>query len=484
METHVSIKFSKLFFPSSMNYNSDIMKLSYENKSIQFNYPLNEPIKISFSKKFIEDKISLVLSAITDPNNKKQNFLYRGEVILYKTVFLGNRNSYKKNITLMSAESVKNVKKVGRIFMEIQLLDSLNEWQKNINNKNSTSSKINDNNKKNKINKINKINNKYKNQFDDNISLVEVSDLDVDNLELNRINNIDINQIFNIDYINKLKILLQNDYQKFLPQDIDSLKKYNENINKKYEELDKKYNAILNSLNAKNEYLKNKAILNFDNYKKIKKELLTKRKELQEKTKLAKSDNSKENESELFSQKYKNFQSENEVFMHKISLNDNNTNNLAVVSCGINNNEIKMLRNAVKKIFSLGYDIVSGVNLNEDEKKLLSVIIGENLCENNDYICELDDNIEDFEYQQEESKNLKDDFDIGNEIVTLIERDVNELYQRKFISQVKIDQIDAITYSFSDDFKKETVIFKIENNNLMCTTGESFTVWLMSNFGI
>ena len=50
-----------------------------------------------------------------------------------------------------------------------------------------------------------------------------------------------------------------------------------------------------------------------------------------------------------------------------------------------------------------------------------------------------------------DENNMKDDFEFGNKIVALIERDVNELYSRKLIHQVKIDQIDAITYSFSDD---------------------------------
>ena len=72
----------------------------------------------------------------------------------------------------------------------------------------------------------------------------------------------------------------------------------------------------------------------------------------------------------------------------------------------------------------------------------------------------------------------------SNQIVGLIERDVNDLYMRKLIEQVKIDQIDAITYSFQGNTKTKEVEFKIENGNLMCNTGESFTVWLISNFSL
>ena len=55
---------------------------------------------------------------------------------------------------------------------------------------------------------------------------------------------------------------------------------------------------------------------------------------------------------------------------------------------------------------------------------------------------------------------------------------------RKLIEQVKIDQIDAITYSFKGNTKNKDVEFKIENGNLVCNTGESFTVWLISNFSL
>ncbi len=157
---------------------------------------------------------------------------------------------------------------------------------------------------------------------------------------------------------------------------------------------------------------------------------------------------------------------------------------MAVISSGTNNSDIKMLSEAVKKIASLGYDIIDGMKINEEERKLLSVIIGINLCDNikNEDDEEDKRNEENNEGEIDEN-NIKDDFEFGNKIVALIERDVNELYSRKLIHQVKIDQIDAITYSFSDDVKEKNVSFKIENNNLFCIdNGESFTVWLLSNF--
>ena len=148
-----------------------------------------------------------------------------------------------------------------------------------------------------------------------------------------------------------------------------------------------------------------------------------------------------------------------------------------------------MLRDGLKKISSLGYDLVDGLNMTEEEKKLLNSLLEENsdnksnVKENN---AEKKSNENDAKNNGEENDNEadKEDYDLSNQIVGLIERDVNDLYMRKLIEQVKIDQIDAITYSFQGNTKTKEVEFKIENGNLICNTGESFTVWLISNFSL
>ena len=66
--------------------------------------------------------------------------------------------------------------------------------------------------------------------------------------------------------------------------------------------------------------------------------------------------------------------------------------------------------------------------------------------------------------------------------MALIERDVNDLYSRKLIEKMKIDQINTITYKFSTEKKEMNVSFKIQNNNLICSNGQTFAVWLISNF--
>ena len=63
METNVSIMFRNLILPSLDN-NSATMELTHENQNLKFSYPLLEPLKISFSPKFINDKINLTLSIL------------------------------------------------------------------------------------------------------------------------------------------------------------------------------------------------------------------------------------------------------------------------------------------------------------------------------------------------------------------------------------------------------------------------------------
>ena len=341
--------------------------------------------------------------------------------------------------------------------------------------------KYNQNNINNKSsNEINKV------EFDDNISLLNISSVDEQNLSKNANENIE--ELVNIDYIKQLKNVLENDYQRILPNDINSLKNLNQNLHNNYKEIGKKYNEMINRLNSTNEIIRNKAINHWNNYKNLKKELYKKRVELKnKKNKIEKDVNNNNIENEEIQNNFQKYKNEKDIFLNKLSNGEgglNNANNLAVISSGTNNSDIKMLSEAVKKIASLGYDIIDGMKINEEERKLLSVIIGINLCDNikNEDDEEDKRNEENNEGEIDEN-NIKDDFEFGNKIVALIERDVNELYSRKLIHQIKIDQIDAITYSFSDDVKEKNVSFKIENNNLFCIdNGESFTVWLLSNF--
>ena len=80
--------------------------------------------------------------------------------------------------------------------------------------------------------------------------------------------------------------------------------------------------------------------------------------------------------------------------------------------------------------------------------------------------------------------DIKEDFELGNQIVSLIEKDVNDLYLKKIIEQVKIDQINAITYKFEreDEDNPHEITLKIENDELFCIDGTKFSAWLIKHF--
>ena len=352
----------------------------------------------------------------------------------------------------------------------------MEKFSKNSSNKKNSSKKAKQYSNK-KSNEINK------NEFDDGIPLLNI--LNIEEADLIKINN-DKFEV-NVDYINQIKNLIENDYQRILPNDLEALKPFNKNLYNKYREIGNKYNDIIKSINAKNEDIRNKAVNYWNNYKELKKNLHKKRLDLKNnKNNLEKEKAKNNSENEEISKNFQKYKNEKEMFLNKLSSGEggpNDANNLAVISSGTNNTEIKNLSDAVKKISSLGYDIIDGMKINEEERKLLSVILGINLCDNIKSEEEEGERSEKENQEDYEENNIKEDFEFGNKIVALIERDVNELYSRKLIHQIKIDQIDAITYSFSDDNKDKNVSFKIENNNLFCIdSGESFTVWLLSNF--
>ena len=473
METNISISFKNLTYPS-FDPNSIKLELEYENRYVEFIYPLNEPLKLVLSKKLILDKVNMVLSIIE--LTKKSKVLYRGTIVLNKNLFLDSNSTYEKLITLIPTEIfTRDIKREGKIVAEVKILDNFEEWKKNVklfSKKKGNQKLVQHNTNNTDLN--NKINDeKNKAEFDDNISLVNLSKIDED--IINKQNNENIEELINIDYITQVKNILEKDYQQILPTDIESLKNLNKKLYEKYSQLSNKYNEILTNINKENESTRQKAIEYFNKYKEQKKKLYALRVELKNKKSKLESDigaNTKENTDTQ--NQIQKFKSEKESFLSQLPQGETSANNLAIISTGTNNTEIKMLSDAIKKISSLGYDVIDGAKISDEERKLLSVILGTNLCDN--LMGNIEDKIDDIE-------NMKDDFDFGNKIVALIERDVNELYSRKLINQVKIDQIDAITYSFADSNLEKEVAFKIENNNLFCIdSGESFTVWLLNNF--
>ena len=525
METHISITFTN-FTLSSNETNSPLqMELTYETKKIKFNYPQSEPLKLNFSSKFIQDKISLVLSTSVESGHSKKNKIqFRGDITLNKTIFAeNNKTIYEKNITMIPTEPIKemkdmkDMKKIGKIFMQIQLLDPIEEWKKNLKNinKKKTGPKLKNSNISNNDNLSNnnnsnnnppscktsnkQLSDKVPKKSGDILSEVNIEPINDDEIEDNNAIN-ELNKLISLEHINQLKEILKKDYKKILPNDINALKSFNENLYQKYNQLSIKYNEILKGLNNSNENIRKKAIEYFNEYKDLKTKLEQKKNEYINKQKNIDNQISKnKQENENINNNLQKYYNEEDFFFKKLtspkkeekkeekqtsapSTNINEPN----ISQLINNADIKMLRDGLKKLSSLGYNLVDGLNITEEEKKLLNSLLGEldNKKTNKEKKEENADNKAKKAEEINDNEVDKEDFDLSNQIVGLIERDVNDLYMRKLIEQVKIDQIDAITYSFQGNSKTKEVEFKIENGNLMCNTGESFTVWLISNFSL
>ena len=521
METHVSLTFTNFTLSSNVNNSPLQMELSYESKKLKFDYPQQEPLKLTFPPKFIQDKVSLVLSTTIESGHTKKNKIqFRGDITLNRIIFSeNNKTIYEKNITMIPIEPIKEIKdmkdmkKIGKIFMQIQLLDPIEEWKKhfkNINKKKSgpklkTTNISNNNNSNNNESGSNTLNanlnsssnknmrkqSSNKKQKSGEIS-AEIAPEPVvyDENEENKAIN-EINKLISIEQINKMKDILKNDYKKIFPNDLNSIKTLNENLYQKYNQLSVKYNEILQGLNNDNENMRKKAVDYYKEYCDLKTKLDQK---INDNKKLQKNmDNEilkNKQDNNIINNNLQKYNNEKEFFVKKLSApkpeekkadTQNVKSDEQPPSTGVNNPEIKMLKDALKKISSLGYDLLDGLNINDEERQLLNSILedlgNKNVKENNDE----KKNTKDDGYDKEAEK---EDYDLSNQIVGLIERDVNDLYARKLIEQVKIDQIDAITYSFQGNTKTKEVEFKIENNNLVCNTGESFTVWLISNFSL
>ena len=254
----------------------------------------------------------------------------------------------------------------------------------------------------------------------------------------NKANN-ELNKLISLDQINQLKEILKKDYKKIFPNDINEMKTLNENLYQKYNQLSIKYNEILKGLNTNNENMRRKIVECYNEYKDLKARLDKKTNEqklLQKNIDSKITKNKLENDNII--KNLQKFNDEKDFFYKKLTspkqeekLNNNQNMEINESLANIANNpEIKMLKDAIKKISTLGYDLLDGLNITDEEKKILNMILDENSGAKDIDIKNNKDNEQ--EYHDKEAE--KEDFDLSNRIVGLIERDVNDLYSRKLIN--------------------------------------------------
>ena len=304
--------------------------------------------------------------------------------------------------------------------------------------------------------------NLQKEQFDDDLSDLSISAIDEEEMDRK---GLELDQFINDKYIKQLKEIISSDYENILPKDYEKLKEMNEMLYNKFTELSNAYNEIIFSLNTSNEEIRQKARKYYEEYKKLKSELYKERLEYKQKKNQLKNEieANKEDNKNLINE-IENLNSETKMLKEKLSI----TNEKREIPKS-ENSDIEILTDVLRKLHGLGYDIFTGSGLSEDEKNKVKNLI----CNSND-----------LNHNLSNEEDMKDDIELGNQIVTLIERDVNDLYLRKWIENVKIDQVNAITYSFQDDVKTKEVTLRIENGNLMCMSGGTFNSWLITNFGV
>ena len=428
MEKDISLFFSKLSpIQDKENYSIEI---SYNNNIKVIAYPQDTPLIISLSTKTEKQIIPITIKS--KQISKKQKIFGIGEIIIYKK-FLTEKPMEKYILLYKENKDKKNVKKysnnnIGKILVQIKL-DELSSIQK-IENENE---------------KINEENNNINN---DPIIKTKESEKDLLKLDENilQLNNID--EILSYKNIIELKDKIDNE-EIILPKDIISLKLFNQNLFNQSKLLNEKYNKILSSLSESNQNLEKNLNDITEKNNKI--------------------------EQEIKNLELDSIQKAQEINQKLIKLKQANPENKIQIK---DINDIKDICNIIKSLESLGYKLSEG-DLTDSEKQNLTDVLNKFSNEKKNYKLKeeiLDENTLD---------QLKDDYELGEKVISLIERDVNDLFSRKLIEMVNIDQIDSISYVFSGKVKKKEISFKFdEKNNLICSTGEIFPVWLVKNFSL
>ena len=428
MEKDISLFFSKLSpIQDKENYSIEI---SYNNNIKVIAYPQDTPLIISLSTKTEKQIIPITIKS--KQISKKQKIFGIGEIIIYKK-FLTEKPMEKYILLYKENKDKKNVKKysnnnIGKILVQIKL-DELSNIQK-----------------------IEYENGKIKEENNDinsaPIIITKESEINALKLEDNilQLNNID--EILSYKNIIELKDKIDNE-EIILPKDIISLKLFNQNLFNQSKLLNEKYNKILSSLSESNQNLEKNLNDITEKNNKI--------------------------EQEIKNLELDSIQKAQEINQKLIKLKQANPENKIQIK---DINDIKDICNIIKSLESLGYKLSEG-DLTDSEKQNLTDVLNKFSNEKKNYKLKeeiLDENTLD---------QLKDDYELGEKVISLIERDVNDLFSRKLIEMVNIDQIDSISYVFSGKVKKKEIGFKFdEKNNLICSTGEVFPVWLVKNFSL
>jgi soluble P-type ATPase len=457
-----------------------VIDLNFDDDVMRLEYPMESPVPFTLGEKFLQEKLIFNFIIMTELGNKYKK-IAKGDVELQSKYFLEKKTIFEKWIYItpfksqieefgLKGDLLKNEINNGKINVKIELQENPEEYKTKLllyqkDNQNANNNDINNNNRKNFNFNLKDGENNRNIQFDDNLSDVSISILDVKEEDRK---GLDIEQLIDDDYIENLKQIIENNYQKILPKDPAKLKQINESLYKKFINLSNTYNEVLYSLATTGEEIREETKKFYDDYKLLKKDIYNGRVDLKKQNyQLKREIEANNQENKTLKQEIENYKTEKKILKNKLGLEDTKKTE---------NPDIEILSETLKKLNDMGIDIFVGSGLSEDDKNLVKNMLNINT---ND-----DENKKDLgtdnEYEGED--DIKEDLELGNQIVALIEKDVNDLYLRKKIEQVKIDQINAITYVFQNDKDTHEVTLKIIKDELYCSDGTTFSSWLIKNF--
>ena len=452
-----------------MNFDDDVMRLDY---------PMKSPVSFTLGEKFLQEKLVFNFIIMSALGNKYKK-IAKGDIELQSKYFVDKKTTFEKWIYMtpyqsqieelgIQSDSTKNEVNNGKINVKIELQENLEEYKTKLvlyqkDNQTSNSNEKNNIRKNYNFNLKDGENNRNV-QFDDNLSDVSISILDVKEEDRK---GLDLEKLIDDDYIEDLKQIIENNYQKILPKDPVKLKQMNESLYKKFINLSNTYNEVLYSLATTGEEIREETKKFYDDYKLLKKDIFNGRVELKKQNyQLKREIEANNQENKTLKQEIENYKTEKKILKNKLGLEDTKKTE---------NPDIEILSETLKKLNDMGIDIFVGSGLSEEDKNLVKNML--NINTNDD---ENKKDGTDNEYEGDD--DIKEDLELGNQIVALIEKDVNDLYLRKKIEQVKIDQINAITYVFQNDKDTHEVTLKIIKDELYCSDGTTFSSWLIKNF--
>lgn len=467
--------------------------MAYEDKRVRLKYPQAEPQIIALKEIISHEKQNIHLTVMIIVG-KKYKKIAKGDINIYRKYFMNDKKPVQKWLTLTlfqtqlenmghKSDIIKAEINLGKIQLDINFIDSIDSKKKTTvikepiqSNKSERFRSVVENSneflKKIKQKKGTEIMEElyedieppevHYEQFDDGLSDLSISIIDGEEDDKD---GIELTELINDKFHNQLKELFDGDCEAILPKDPAKLKEMNEMLFTKFKELSESYEKTLTAMNISNERMRLQAKDFYEKYKEIKSDVYKERLIFRDKSNVLKNEISENKEkNKKLANEINELKTEIEFFKNKMNIQDENKSTTSPQVEDINS-----MSEILRSIHNKGYDIFSG--LTPEQKKQLMALIEVEEHEGVKAVNGI------------EEINDKDDIILGNQIVALIEKVVNDLFPKNLIVNVKIDQINAVTYTFSDDNHSKEISLKITNGNLASENGESFNAWLISNFG-